>query len=427
MKLLDFGIAKLLGADTDDTFSSGLGARLLTLAYASPEQIRGERITTACDVYSLGVVLYELLTGRRPYADEWAAAAPPGTRDLRTEHRFFRVRLCSSRSRRAALRLRTRTSRLSRLAAARGGTPVKLARRLSGELDNIVMMALRKEPDRRYRSVEQLGEDLERHMSGFRFCAYRHIRDRARKFVGRHLVGVAAAAMVLLSMAAAVATTNWQARVARDERAGPSARRPWRGSSQNAPSTRPERRSFTGAAPSAKPISPANSCASSNSGRGRPRPDVVRRSSRGRGRSDGQETSMPSRPRCWIVNANVPEIPSGIEAGKRAATDAERILLTLSSEGFADPSLAKDVAAVQGLISKYEALEAGVTRTSPAGWVFNSEHQEDYEAGVDRTNSVAGVAPTSGADVLRPRGPRRCSSLSTPNRIGANACGYPRC
>src|SRR5262249_23699036 len=96
---------------------------------------------------------------------------------------------------------------------------VKLARRLAGELDNIALMALRKEPDRRYRSVERFGEDLGRHLSGLPVLAQRDsVGYRARKFVGRHPVGVATAAMVLLLIAGAVAAASWEARVARDER-----------------------------------------------------------------------------------------------------------------------------------------------------------------------------------------------------------------
>jgi len=101
----------------------------------------------------------------------------------------------------------------------RGGTPAKLARHLTGELDNIVMMALRKEPDRRYGSVEQLSEDLGRHLSGLPVLAQTDtVRYRARKFITRHRVGVVAAAMVLVLMAVAVVAMSWQARVARDER-----------------------------------------------------------------------------------------------------------------------------------------------------------------------------------------------------------------
>jgi hypothetical protein len=92
------------------------------------------------------------------------------------------------------------------------------------------------------------------------------------------------------------------------------------------------------------------------------------------------------------VNANVPEIPSGIEAGMRAATEVERILAALTSEGFADPSLSRDMTAVKESIRRYEALEASVTRGSPEGWLFYSDRRRDYEFGVDRMNSVIGAS-----------------------------------
>ena len=405
VKLLDFGIAKLLGADTDDTLSSaGLSARVLTLTYASPEQVSGERITTASDVYSLGVVLYELLTGRRPYAASGLAL-----------HRVAHA-ICEQRPlppseavlqpiEEGSIGAPAPDVTPDQIATARGGTPAKLAHRLSGELDNIVMMALRKEPNRRYESVEQLGEDLRRYLSGLPVAAHTDtFVYRARKFISRHRVGVAGAAIVLVSMAAAVTATNRQARVARDERT--------RAERQAAVATfqseRAERQTreaelYRGRAEREAAFAREQLRLvelRTREADAQRREAVVEREKAERRARDVQAIAAA----LLDVNANVPEIPSGIEAGRRAATDAERILLGLSAEGFADPSLAKDVAAVQGLVRKYEALEAGVTRATPAGWVFAGEHQEDYESGVDRSHSVAGVGAYIKSRHTRARG-----------------------
>lgn len=392
VKLLDFGIAKLLGADAEDTFSSAaFGARVLTLAYASPEQVKGERITTASDVYSLGVVLYELLTGRRPYATNGLALH-------RLAHMICEQRLSPPSGailqpiEEGSISAPVTDDTPEQLAAIHGGTPAKLAHRLSGELDNIVMMALRKEPERRYESVEQLGEDLRRYLSGLPVLAQTDtFVYRARKFVSRHRVGVAAAAIVLVSMTAAVAAASWQARVARDERRG-AERQAAVATFQSRRAEHQTREAEIYRARAEREAAFAREQLRmvelrTREADARRREAVVERERAERRARDVQAIAAA----LLDVNANVPEIPSGIEAGRRAAADAERILLGLTAEGFADPSLARDVAAVQGLVRKYEALEAGVTRATPAGWVFNSEYQADYEAGLDRRNSMAGV------------------------------------
>jgi serine/threonine protein kinase len=140
VKLLDFGIAKLLNAN-DASLSTLLGQRPMTPDYASPEQARGEQITTASDVYSLGVALYELLTGRRPYSLS-ELALPEAVRVI-CEQEVERPSVVSSRSRDGLQR-----------------------QRLSAELDNITLKAIRKEPQRRYASVEQFSEDIERYLAG---------------------------------------------------------------------------------------------------------------------------------------------------------------------------------------------------------------------------------------------------------------------
>jgi len=183
VKLLDFGIARLLEEDVDEALTR-TGGRRLTPAYAAPEQRRGEAVTTAADVYALGIVLYELLTGVRP--DE--PARPPS----------------------AAV--------TPEAAAARGATAERLRRRLRGDLDTIVLKALREEPEGRYPSVEALLDDLRRHREGLPVLARpASAAYRVRKFVRRHRTGVAAAsAFVLLLVAAVVALALQQRQTVRE-------------------------------------------------------------------------------------------------------------------------------------------------------------------------------------------------------------------
>jgi serine/threonine protein kinase/tetratricopeptide (TPR) repeat protein len=213
-KLLDFGIAKILNPDI-----AGLPAsrtmtwvKLLTPEYASPEQLRGEAITTASDVYSLGVVLYELLTGRRPY--HLAGRSPE-------EVARVVAAMEPERPSSAVIRAEELTSgRLLKLTpgaahGAREGSPQELRRRLSGDLDNIVLMALRKEPQRRYASVEQFSEDIRRHLANLPVLARRGtIRYRTSKFIRRHKPGVAATATVILALLLGMAITAREARLA---------------------------------------------------------------------------------------------------------------------------------------------------------------------------------------------------------------------
>jgi serine/threonine protein kinase/Tfp pilus assembly protein PilF len=198
LKLLDFGIAKLIEVrETAHTVAlTHADVRLFTPGHASPEQVRGELITTATDVYLLGVLLYELLTGSKPFEFQ----------NIRLSE-IERV-ICHQKpllpSERMALSGASATdrARMTHAAAARGTTPARLRRELAGDLDNIVMKALRKEPGRRYTSADEMATDLKRYESGQTVIARPDtIRYRAGKFIRRHAMAVSAstALMVLLA------------------------------------------------------------------------------------------------------------------------------------------------------------------------------------------------------------------------------------
>jgi serine/threonine protein kinase/tetratricopeptide (TPR) repeat protein len=208
-KLLDFGIAKVL-QDTGEQTLTISGHQLLTPEYASPEQVEGQHTTTQTDVYSLGVVLYELLTGRSPYRPRtWS------TPDICAS-----VRLADVERPSAALS-RPGDERRTRRRAGQDGEPSDSAGRdrlrgqLRGDLDAIVLTALRKEPERRYGSVEQLASDVRRHLAGLPVRARADsVWYRGAKFLRRNRVAVAAAALVLLTLVGGIVATAWQARLA---------------------------------------------------------------------------------------------------------------------------------------------------------------------------------------------------------------------
>lgn len=216
VKLLDFGIAKLLNAAT-----SGLALphtrtafRVMTPDYASPEQVRGEPLTTGSDVYALGVVLYELLAGRRPYQIRTGAARE--LHELVCEREPERP---STWAKRPAPPNDAEAPTPSAIASARGTSPERLERLLAGDLDAIVMMALRKEPRRRYGSAELLAEDVQRYLGGLPVLA-RH-PSRAYylgKFLRRHRTAASLGAIAVLSLIASTAVAVRQTAMARRER-----------------------------------------------------------------------------------------------------------------------------------------------------------------------------------------------------------------
>jgi serine/threonine-protein kinase len=195
VKLLDFGIAKLL-----DPLASGIAATvaptragflLMTPDYAAPEQIRGEAVTTATDVYALGMVLYELITGERPY-------------DLRGKppREIERV-ICEMEPARPSTTGSTRDVPQAELMRRR--------KRLRGDLDTIVLKSLRKEPDRRYGSARELADDLRRQIQGLPVQARpATFRYRAGTFLRRNWLGAAAAAVLCLALLAVAVTMTAQ-------------------------------------------------------------------------------------------------------------------------------------------------------------------------------------------------------------------------
>jgi non-specific serine/threonine protein kinase/serine/threonine-protein kinase len=187
-KLLDFGIAKILDAGTAEAVPDATmtGFHLLTPRYASPEQIVGGPMSTASDVYSLGVVLYELLAGTGPYD---LANVP--TQDIPRL-------ICDTEPQKPSTAV-LRSPRASELSALRQTSPDRLHRQLTGDIDNIALMAMRREPSRRYASVKDLQEDIHRHLENIPVSARTDtVWYRANRFVKRHTAGVAATVAVVL-------------------------------------------------------------------------------------------------------------------------------------------------------------------------------------------------------------------------------------
>ncbi|MBL0921730.1 MAG: serine/threonine protein kinase, partial [Phycisphaerales bacterium] len=215
-KLLDFGIAKLINTQLMQvTVATGPQMRLMTPEYASPEQVRGAPVSTASDVYSLGALLYEILTGHRPYRFE-----------SRIEQEIVRV-VCEvdpERPSAAVSRIEevrtsdgaTRRVTPETVARVREGDPTRLRRRLSGDLDDIVLKAMEKAPPKRYPSAQQMAEDIQRHIDGMPVDARagRGAAYRAQKFVRRRRTLVGSAGAVFAALVLGLLATTWQWRLA---------------------------------------------------------------------------------------------------------------------------------------------------------------------------------------------------------------------
>ena len=222
-KLLDFGIAKLLHPDwsLDTAEATVTMHRIMTPEYASPEQMRGLTITTASDVYSLGVVLYELLSGERPYKihsrlpDEAAhiiltvkPVKPSSVVILESKVQGPRSKVTDNNNDQTAADFEKNLK-----------SQISNRKLLQGDLDNIIMKALRKEPERRYASVQEFSEDIRRHLAGLPVTATADTASyRVEKFVKRHRLGVISFAAVFVTLLVSTSITAWQAVVAGRER-----------------------------------------------------------------------------------------------------------------------------------------------------------------------------------------------------------------
>ena len=220
-KLLDFGIAKLLNPMlASEPAVTGPGVRLMTPEYASPEQVRGDPITTSSDVYSLGVLLYELLTGRRPFRLK-----------TRLEDEIRRV-ICEEDPERPSTAITreaqfpqsdgtTRVVSAEQIAKRRRTKPDALRRRMLGDIDDIILMAMEKSPASRYASADQLAQDIGRHLGGMPVQAHkaRGAVYTARKFVKRNRGLVAAVSLIVLSLVVGLGAATYEWRIASEERA----------------------------------------------------------------------------------------------------------------------------------------------------------------------------------------------------------------
>ncbi len=214
VKLLDFGIAKLLHDPDEeglgDPTLTRLGSGPMTPEYAAPEQVRGGPVTTATDVYALGALAYELLTGRGPHRLTRLTAVE--VERAIAERQVERPSAAIGRGRGPD------TAATDAAARARGTDHQRLRRQLRGDLDTIVMTALQKDPARRYASAGAFLDDLRKYRSGMPISARPDsVAYRTNRFVRRHAIGVTATVLVLISLVAGLIGTAWQARLASRE------------------------------------------------------------------------------------------------------------------------------------------------------------------------------------------------------------------
>ncbi len=207
-KLLDFGIGKLLSNDGDEATLTATQGRVFTPEYASPEQVLGKSVTTATDVYSLGVILYELLSSHRP---------------IETKGKTFEE-IVKNIYETSPIKPSEALTNLKDVVTQNGTknpqSKLRNPQSLRGDLDNIILKSLRKEPAERYGSVQEFSEDIRRHLNGLPVLARpQTVKYRFGKYVKRHKIGVLAATLVLFSLISGISIATWQAIEARRERA----------------------------------------------------------------------------------------------------------------------------------------------------------------------------------------------------------------
>ncbi len=211
-KLLDFGIAKLLGADEGEEARTRTRDRMMTPGYASPEQIQGGVITTATDVYGLGMVLFRLLTGHSPYQVETNSLFEVERAICEQPPRKPSVVVAEPMVHKHSDGTETRQS-VAEISTARSMPTERLQRQLAGDLDTVVLTALRKVPARRYGSVAEFAQDVDRYLKGRPVTARRDtVSYRVHKFVKRHQMGVVLAAVIAAFALTAVVTIVMQSR-----------------------------------------------------------------------------------------------------------------------------------------------------------------------------------------------------------------------
>lgn len=218
VKLLDFGIAKVISQSEEASKNTATQIGLMTPDYASPEQFRGEPVTTATDVYSLGIVLYEMLTYTLPY----------DLTGLRLDEMLKMVceteppRPSESKKQKPKSKGQKTENRLQKRNPSEDFPQPEIRNLLylKGDLDNIILKALKKAPERRYDSVEQFSEDIRRFLAGLPISARPDtFAYRASKFITRNKVSVSAAVLIFLALVGGILGMNYQAQVARRERA----------------------------------------------------------------------------------------------------------------------------------------------------------------------------------------------------------------
>ncbi len=227
-KLLDFGISKILSEELAGAGSATVtNMGVMTPSYASPEQIQGKSVTTATDIYSLGVILYELLSGYRPFEKKGQdlkeiykaiiETDPPLPSSLKADLSKEKLELWKTGSDENIQKSPSATNKSKIQTNPRS---VISNPQLKGDLDNIILKALRKEPERRYSSAENLAEDIKRHLRGLPVTARPNTFSyRAEKFIKRNRAGVFAGIVLLLAIIGGIAATLSQARIAQAERA----------------------------------------------------------------------------------------------------------------------------------------------------------------------------------------------------------------